>query len=240
MVPIKSGKYEYQPESLVAIRKQLGLTQSKMAGLLDIPANTLWRWETGATKPDAESLAAIYSVAIENQVTPHFFQRRRPVLKTTTQRTRLIVMWDFQNVQFSAAQLERVDELIEGELDRRFKSASYWLYKAFASRHQHKATDELEELGWKVWEDDDDMDDEIIRQAKSDCGQMPEETTFVLITKDGDFVDLIRDLKEWGVRVYLMSLQNQNGLLVQVLGHNEYSQALVNEVGKKRWIKIQV
>ena len=225
MVPIKSGKYEYRPESLVEVRKQIGLSQAKMAECLGIPANSLWRWETGTTKPDAESLAAVYSVAMENRVTPNFFQRRRAVLKTTTLRSRLIVMWDFQNLQFSGNALGQVDEWIEGELNRRFPSASYSLYKAFASQFQSDATDRLIELGWKVWEGDFDMDDEIRRHAKSDCGQLPEETILVLITKDGDFRDLIRDIRSQGVEVYLIT---------PMFG---YSQSLAQEIGAEYHIR---
>lgn len=65
MTPIKKGIYEFKRDSLIQIRKELGLSQNKMAELLCIPANTLSRWETGATIPDASSLASIYSLARE-------------------------------------------------------------------------------------------------------------------------------------------------------------------------------
>ena len=240
MVPIKSGKYEYRPESLVEIRKNLGLKQTEMARLLSIPANTLWRWETGATKPDAESLAAIYSLAMDHKVTPRFFQKRRVMPKPTKQRSRLIVIWDFQNVQFSSAQLERINVLIEDELDRRFRSTSNQLFKAFASPSQSNATDKLQDLGWRVWEDHSDMDDEIIKHASSDCGQAPKDTIFVLVTKDGDFVELIGDLKDQGVLVYLMTLSNSMGIFSGILGYSECNEALVREVGQKNWIKVSV
>ena len=228
MVPLKPGRYEYRPESLVEIRNGLGLKQIEMAGLLGIPANTLWRWETGATKPDAESLAAIYSLAVEQDVTPKFFRRRPIMPKPNKQRSRLIVTWDFQNVSLPASQIETIDEKIENRLDQKFRSASEQLFKAFASPSQANATDKLQDQGWRVWEDNADLDEEIANHARSDCGQDPENTTFILITKDGDFVDLIQDLRDQGVQVYLMG----------ITARTQYSQALAGEVGKKYRIEL--
>ena len=166
MAPIKAGKYEYKPETLVRLREQMGLTQAKMAERLGVPSNTLSRWETGATKPDAESLAAIYSLAMEKGITPVFFQKRRPLVKQSKGRSRLLVMWDVQNVSPPAHQVAAMTSWIRGELDHRFANASYRRYKAFASPHQTAATDVLEQLGWRVWEDEEDIDDEDNRPGK--------------------------------------------------------------------------
>lgn len=70
MTPIKQGMYEFNKESLIEIRKRMGISQSKMAELLGVPPNTLSRWETGATVPDASSLAAIYSLVKEHGIDP--------------------------------------------------------------------------------------------------------------------------------------------------------------------------
>ena len=35
MAPIKTGKYEYRPETLAGLREQLALKQAKMAELLN-------------------------------------------------------------------------------------------------------------------------------------------------------------------------------------------------------------
>ena len=79
MTPANEGMYEFKNDSLVEIRKLMGISQSKMAEELGIPANTLSRWETGATSPDAKALAAIYSKAKEYGVSniPPFFGVRR-------------------------------------------------------------------------------------------------------------------------------------------------------------------
>ena len=141
------------------------------------------------TTPDAEALASIYSLAIERGVTPNFFQRRRASTKPSTGRSTLLAMWDFQNVATPVHQVRSLDSTIRGELNKRFTSASHRLFKAFGSLNQSSATDELMRLGWRVWEDDDDMDEEIIAQAKSDCGQDPQNTVLVLITQDGDYME---------------------------------------------------
>ena len=131
MVPIKTGQFEFSPRSLVEIRERLGLSQAKMAELLGIPANTLSRWETGATTPDAQSLAAVFSAASHRGITPNFFKRRRPVSKPSMQRSRLLAMWDFQNLGLAPADVATVDSWIRVELERRFSSTSYRRFKAF-------------------------------------------------------------------------------------------------------------
>ena len=84
-------------------------------------------------------------------------------------------------------------------------------------------------LGWGVWEDDDDLSDDIIRQSKSDCGHEPENTILVLLTdpSEDDFVNLVGELGRKGVDVYLMS----SGATERM--------ALVKAVGNKHWIKLK-
>ena len=115
---------------------------------------------------------------------------------------------------------------IREELDRRFAYASYRSYKAFARPQQAAATDVLEQLGWRVWEDDEDIDDEIIAQAKSDCGQEPTDTTLVLIANDGDYMKLVTDLQTQSVQVYLITSQDM------------YNKELVEKVSRKLWIQL--
>ncbi len=82
MAPVNQGMYEFKKDSLTEIRKRMGVSQNKMAELLGVPANTLSRWETGATVPDAGALAAIYSLAREQGVdTPLFFGMRSTPLE---------------------------------------------------------------------------------------------------------------------------------------------------------------
>ena len=226
MVPTKGGRYEYRPASIVTLRKQLGQTQAQMAKQLGIPPNTLSRWETGTTTPDAESLAAMYSLGAARGFSPNFFQRKKLAPRPSKGRTRLLVMWDFQNAGIQVADLPGLVSRIRKALDERFASASYRLFKAFATPLQANATDVLDDLGWGVWEDFSDIDGELTAHARSDCGQKPKETAFVLVANDGDYRDLMSDLEELGVAVYLLTLGRGGG------------QRLASVVGKERLIRI--
>ena len=226
MAPVKAGKYEFKPESLVRIREKLGIKQTKMAEMLGVPANTLSRWETGATSPDAESLAAVYSAAMDQGIIPDFFQRRRPVAKQAKAPSKLLVMWDFQNSGVRANRVSALNSWVRDEMEKRFPSTSYRRFKAFSHPNQEAASDKLQELGWRVFEDDVNMDEEITNQAKSDCGQEPNDTVLVIITKDGGFKELVNASKQNGVLVYLVTPPQ---------GH---SQSLVQAVGSKNWIRL--
>ena len=235
MPPITPGRYEYRHQSLVELRTQLKLKQSEMAELLGVPANTLSRWETGATTPDAESLAKFYSIAMEQGEAPAFFQRRRPKPKATKERTRLLVMWDFQNSGVGAKGVPPLVTRIKDQLDKRFATASQRRFKAFSGQNQTAATDELMQSGWRVWEDDEDMDRELIAQAKSDCGQEPKDTIFVLVTCDGDYGNLVADLQKQGVQVHLLAPNdNPSERLVKSVGEDHVVQLSGNTGQRNR------
>ncbi len=221
---VKKGTYEFKSSSLVEIRKRLNISQVEMADLIGVPPNTLSRWETGATIPDANFLALIYSVAREHNVTPNFFSIRREPQDTRKPRYRLIVMWDFQTLGVPASQVTEADAWIRTEMKRRFGGMTHQLYKAFTFPSQSASADILESLGWRVWEDDTDIDEEIIDQARSDVGHDPGGTILVLITRDKGFIDLIDELKTQGVRLYLVASEFSN-------------QELAEKVGRRRWIQ---
>ena len=93
MAPVKPGRFKFDPGSIVQVRKHLGLSQKKLAALLGVPANTLSRWETGATTPDADSLAAIYSVAAQHGMSAQLFHRRKKMQPRLSKgRTRLLAV----------------------------------------------------------------------------------------------------------------------------------------------------
>ena len=228
MAPAKPGRFMFDPGSIVQVRNRLGLSQKKLAALLGVPANTLSRWEIGATTPDADSLAAIYSVAAQQGISAQFFHRREKMAKASKGRTRLLVVWDFQTLRTSASYVRQADEAVRQALRARFPTVASSSFKAFSYPSDSQATDELMELGWGVWEDDDDLSDDIISQSKSDCGHEPENTILVLVTdpSEGDFVNLVGELRGEGANVYLMS----SGAMERT--------ALVKAVGDKHWIKL--
>jgi len=212
MVPIKQGKYEFKSASLKEVRKRIGISQAQMAKRLGIPANTLSRWENGATAPDATHLAAFYSLAKEYNVTPAFFGLRDSLFPYD-----LVVSWDFQTVGTSAMSEQFAHSTILQELRQRFTGKTP-LFKAFAHPTQNEAAKELQNLGWRLCVDEDEVFQYIIEDAKSDCGHNPEETIFVLISDDNNFGNLIDELKSTGVQVYVMSTQTFNNDLFNRIG----------------------
>ena len=202
MAPVKAGKYEYRPASLVHLRKKVGYTQTQMAKILGVPSNTLSRWETGTTTPDAESLAAIYSVGVQNGATPNFFHKRKSVPKTPKTRTRLVVMWDLRRYMALPAKAGHDAQMIRQTVRNACPKASSLLYKAFVPSHLPLVADAIQSLGWRVWDPDaEDIHDEIVRHARSDGGQEPQITTLILITQVGGFEEIIQELSESNVDV---------------------------------------
>ena len=211
MATEERDRYEFRHQTLVELRTELELKQASMAKLLGVPQNTLSRWETGATPPDAKNLAKFYGIAMERKITPEFFRRRRPMAKKTTERTRLLVFWDFQNAGRAANRIQGVSDGIRTTLQKVFVGTSYQSFKAFAGVNQAAATENLIKAGWRVWEDDIDMDEELISQLRSDCGQEPQETVLVLIAKDRGYSEAIQNLKEQDIDVYLGDLDGNLG-----------------------------
>ena len=219
-------RYEFRPHSLVDLRATLNLKQKEMAGLIGVPQNTLSRWETGATAPDALNLAKIYGIAVERGEEIEFFVRRRPKAKKRrgekVNESRLLVILDVVHVSITASNASGINDSIRKELAERFPGASHQIFKAFAEPNQYSVTDQLMELGWRVWEDTRHIDEELESQAKADCGHEPEETTLMLITNHDGYAELIKELQEWGVDVYLGELTGRaSPLLRSIVGSDK-------------------
>ncbi|MDD5700486.1 MAG: NYN domain-containing protein [Dehalococcoidales bacterium] len=248
MAAVKKGLYEFDPNSIKVIRQKLNLKQSDMAQMLGetTTKTTISRWENGDTTPDAKSLAAIYSVAVQGGVMPEFFKN----LNNKGGRSRLIVSWDFQNWSPKNNNIKEISNLIKQTLTNRFPSATYHLYKLFTTdtpvnisnpweqwlsnmnfvTGQRSITNIqdnmiLDKLGWRVYKYPQNIDDELDAQSYSDCLHSPSDTIFVLISRDGDFADLLQDLRQKGVSTYVIAPAGA-------------SQKLIEAVGQKRWIHI--
>lgn len=194
--------YVFRKEGLLEVRKRLGLSLSQMANRLQVPKNTLWRWETGATAPDANRLATIYSLAMENDFMPTFFG---PVTQKARVRDRVLVFLDglsvapmFNNGDEAPRWIVEVAKGLVGEVE-------LLRLKAYLNPFQRQLTMQLESEGWRVWEDDGDWYEYIFSQAMSDAGQEPESTVVLLITLDPDYADLIRELHKSRVQVYVIT-----------------------------------
>ena len=221
MTPRKQGRFVFNPDSIKGIREKSGLTQGQLAQRIGVAKTAISRWEKGLVTPDAKSLAAIYSVAKEGRIEPLFFKEKEA--KNKEGRSNLFVSWDYQNIPLSAYEAGEKAKRIRDELITRFPSVSHSVYKVFASSMHALATKEISKQGWRLQEFNYDIDEELDSQSWSDCNQAPKDTILVLITKDGDYVELLEELRKKGVRVYLMAPENT-------------SQTLIEAVGKKKWI----
>lgn len=225
MAPIKSDQFQYafRPESIEVLRKQLGLTQAELSDELDVPVNTVSRWETGATTPDAKALAALYSVAKGHSVNPQFFQRRVEVTQKQRERTKLMVVWDFQNHGVDAADV--VDEwaFAKGYLDLHFpKTQSSRNLRAYFGTYQKEAMKELESIRFDVFHSVFDADSQIVRDAEEYCLTNPAKTVFVLISDDGDFVNLLRELRRAGVDCYVWGTDQCSQRLITAVEEDHF------------------
>jgi DNA-binding transcriptional regulator YiaG len=240
MSAIKKGQYEFDPNSIKVIRQKLNLTQSDLARLLGDTATktTISRWENDETTPDAKWLAAIYSIAVQGGVMPEFFK------KTGGKggRSRLIVSWDFQNWSPKTNDIKEISARIKEILVERFPAATYHLFKLFTTdapannsspweawltsvnmvtgqrSNDLQSNMILDKLGWRVREYPQNIDDELDSQAYGDCLQDPGDTIFVLVSRDGDFIDLLQDLREKGVSTYVIAPEGTSQKLIEAVG----------------------
>ena len=226
-MPVSPGSFEYQfsPGALKQVRDKLGLSQTKLAARLDLPVNTISRWERGETTPDANSLAAIYSIAKERGLEPEFFQKGVGMVTTkkkppqplngrlvlNRQRTRLVMSWDFQNVALDAREAFDAWFYMDKFLDIAFPKVDKWEIRAYASWQHNEAVKNLRDV--KLEQTYSNADAQINRDALSLCGVQrsywghsgvdPKDTVLVLVSKDGDFAELISEAEQAGVDVYL-------------------------------------
>ena len=225
MVPIKSDQFEYafRPESIDGLRKQLGLTQAELAGELDVPVNTVSRWETGATTPDARALAALYSVAKGRGVNPQFFQRRIEVTAKQRERTKLFFAWDFQNLAFDASSVEAEWEYLKEYLDLLFpKTRANRDLMAYGSPHQREAVQKLQGDRVQAVEGVFDADSQIINDAREYCLISPLKTVLVLATNDGGFGNMLVELKDAGVDCYVTGTDKCSDRLKKVVDNDHF------------------
>ena len=218
MAPVKPGSHTFRKTSLVELRQRLGLSQVQMAAKLGVPKNTVSRWETGATAPDAHSLAAIYSVARERGIMPTFFA---PEKRKALVRDRALAYWDIDSVNPYGGNVVGLDNFLENAVRERVPNLKNSQFKVFSKFPNTPTISQLQDLGWDIWEHGADM----VHHALSESGQKPDASVVFLITKDSAYADLIKWLKDDGVLVYVMA-------------PSSVSDVLVETVGRKRWINL--
>lgn len=222
MASITPGNFIFDHTSIASTRARMKMKQAKMAQDLGIPVNTLSRWETGATIPDAKSLAAIYSLAASQGLTPQFFKETPQVRSQANSQSRLVVMVDLQNLGVSAKNVGQFDSWIRTIVEQKAPSATKKHLKVFGGTNQVAAIEKFSGLKWKSSNRSGDSDEAIIMESKSNCGHDPNDTVLVIATKDGGFVSLVDEIKQWGVTVYIVGPESTSRKLKQAVGNNYF------------------
>ena len=131
------------------------------------------------------------------------------------QRTRLVMIWDFQNVPLSAEDAFSTWFYMDNFLDIAFPEVDKWELNVYASWQQDDAAKrmrfvQVKQVGYNA-------DAQIIQETRRLCGvpepsyfggfsntsQDPKNTILVLVSKDGDFTELVDQSRQAGVDVYL-------------------------------------
>lgn len=220
MTPAKQGAYRFRKESIAEMRQILGLSQSAMAAMLDLPKNTVSRWERGETTPDAESLAAIYSLGKEKGVEPNFFVS---VKQQAPLRDVALVYWDLSGALPFPRHLE---SLIVSEARKRVPHATREIFKAFLT-FPSLASQPADPI-WRPKHFAADLEEAVYDQALSDAGQSPSRSVVFLVATNAAYVDLVKDLRDRDARVYLMTMRLGVGAPPE----------LIAAVGRRRWIEL--
>ena len=225
-------EYRFSPSALREVREHLGLSQAQIAKRLNLPTNTVSRWERGETSPDANSLAAIYSIATGAGLQPVFFRKGGDMVSSTRrrqdpqkplngrrvlnrQRTRLAMMWDFQNVTLDADEAFDAWFYMHKFLHIAFPGVEEWDLKAYAPWQHYEAVRNLRYLD--VSHVGYNADSQIEQDVRRFCrlpgpggwrwgqpqGQDPRDTVLILVSKDGDFADLLDEADQAGIDVYI-------------------------------------
>ena len=143
-------------------------------------------------------------------------------------RTRLLVVWDFPSLTAHVQHVPELDAWLRAECEKRFSATNHRTFKAFVRATPgfslFNPNDTLENHDWDVWEETNDLEEKIIHHCKTYCGQDPSRTVLVLLARDGEYADMIDELKGRNVQVYLVGFG--------------CSQELAGAVGMKRLIEL--
>ena len=247
MAPVIPEDFDYvfHPGRLKTLRDSLSLTQADMAALLNMPVNTVSRWERGSNLPDANSLAAMYSIAQERGITPEFFVRKPSPLTARSERRVLAFHWDFQNQGVDSRYIEGEWYYMEQYMGMLFPASSESIRIAYSSGLWMAQTN-LRKIGFRFSSSYQNADALIIREGRRIFGLSetsgyiqldatghfkldhnryfyPERSAYILISNDGDYGEYLEELQQAGVETF-------------VWGTDQCSRRLWNAVGEDHFI----
>ena len=250
MPPIRPDDhaYRFRPAMLRELRERLNLTQAQMAQLLEIPVNTLSRWETGANLPDANALAAIHSIAADRGVTPQFFEERKTPMTERAKRQNIVIHWDYQNFALPRDRIVCFAERLKQYLKLLYPQSDLISAKAYTSGLFHGDTGiQLHNSGFDERITAQNVGAELIRDAEKifritanpyDSVKLaappasaypglpnqadPQKSVYVLIANDGDYANSLSAVKEAGADVYVCGDSQCSKNLIKTVGQDHF------------------
>ena len=246
MAPVRPEDFDYvfQPGRLKTLRESFSLTQADMAALLNMPVNTISRWERGSNLPDANSLAAIYSIAQERGITPEFFVRRPSLINFRSRRETLVFQWDFQNRGVDSRYIEEEWSYMEQYMGMLFPASDESLRIAYTPGLWGPQMN-LREIGFNVSSPFPNADTQIIREGRRIFGLSetngylyldssgtsrleydesfyPERSAYTLISNDGDYGDYLKELQQAGVETFVWGTEQCSRRLWSAVGEDHF------------------
>ena len=223
MPPVRPDlfEFEFDPRSIRNTRDRLQLSQVALADWLDLPVNTISRWETGATTPDAKALAALWSIARLRDVEPEFFKRRKD--SEVSVRTQLIMLWDYPTgklhwksifedwhylQRYAGIRFPKVTS-IDGILYRRPSDDTIFddVYEPL-DLSIGNPPERLAKEGLKIDHDWLGLSDAILEGARAASSDNPQSTIAIVASDNPDRVPLIQELIDANVDVYVMPVSD--------------------------------
>lgn len=218
MPPVRSDwfEFEFDPTAIRSLRNRLQLSQAALGDWLDLPVNTISRWETGATTPDAKALAALWSIANLRDIEPEFFKRRKE--SEVNNRKDLLVLWEYPHDKLQWETIEEDWQCVKKYASIRFPDAapsirgilysnSSCIYVGFEPLDLtvEDPSQRLAMEGLDVKRDIRGFSNTLFEDdVRSAYSENPHNTILIVASNKANRVSLIRELIDVGVDVYIM------------------------------------
>ena len=171
--------------------------KQELAELLDVPVNTLSRWERGSNIPDANALAALFSVAVERGIIPELFRERKGAITNRYDRSILFIQWDYQNMGLSPDDIDNLPSEIRDYVRIIFPRVEDLKATAYMSSGNWDVREALRKNDFVTKSSSYNADRQLIQDGEVDFGLSsnsyrksinPPQAVYVLISNDGGFM----------------------------------------------------
>lgn len=226
--------FVFEAAALVKLRDNLKLSQAKLAELLGVPVNTVSRWERGSNVPDANALAALFSIGKERGVTPIFFSERSDVKVNWNNKASLVIQWDYQNMPIQSSAINDFVSKLEEYIQLFRPRASNRVGVAYISSKNGQNGAVLRKAGIEAKNLKSNADLELIQDGEQNFG-LPKnkgagtvgkgqqnKAVYVLVANDGDYANYLNRLRNAGIEVFLCGTTQCSEKLKRVVDSDHF------------------